>query len=258
MTARTLATIVGLALGLAMRLATPALGQTLTADLSSHVIGITTGFVGADLVLFGSIVLPRAPSADRPADIVAVVRGPESDVVVRRKERIAGLWINGSRVVFHEAPGFFAVAASRPLADIAAPDLMARHAIGLDAIRLQPAEPVDADRLGEFRTALIEAEKSAGLYRPDVATVSFIGGHLFRADMVFPANVPTGNYSVEIFLFVDGQLAAAQTTPLVVSRIGFSNGVVSAAHHHAAFYGVAALIFAVAAGWAAGAVFRRI
>jgi hypothetical protein len=35
--------------------------QTLTADLSSHVIGITTGFVGANLVLFGS--------TDRPGDI---------------------------------------------------------------------------------------------------------------------------------------------------------------------------------------------
>jgi hypothetical protein len=86
--------------------ATTAGAQTLTADLSSHVIGITTGFVGATLVLFGA--------TERSGDIVAVVRGTPGDLVVRRKERIAGVWINGSSAVFHDAPSFYAIAATRP------------------------------------------------------------------------------------------------------------------------------------------------
>jgi uncharacterized protein (TIGR02186 family) len=232
----------------------PARGQSLTADLSSHIIGITTGFVGANLVLFGAIDLP----AGQPGDIVAVVRGPEADITVRRKQRIAGIWINGSRAEFPDAPSFYAVAANRPPAEIAGPDLMARHAIGLANIRPRPSEPMDDTRLAEFRAALLDAETAAGLYRADVAPVTFLGGRLFRADMAFPANVPTGNYSVEVFLFTDGRLVGAQTTPLVVSRIGFSNGVAVAARRHAVIYGASALIFAVAAGWAAGAIFRRV
>lgn len=241
--------LVALALALLM-LASRAPGQALTADLSSHIIGITTGFAGADLVLFGS--------TDKTGDVVVVVRGPPADIMIRRKERIMGIWINGSRAVFHDAPSFYAIAANRPPADITAADVMARHNIGLDNIRLQPTEPIADSELAAFRTALLTSQGEAGLYHSDIAKVTFLGPHLFRADMVFPANVPTGNYAVEVFLFADGQLIGAQTTPLVVGRIGFSNGVFVVARRHGVLYGVGALAFAVAAGWAAGAVFRRV
>jgi uncharacterized protein (TIGR02186 family) len=224
--------------------------QTLTADLSSHVIGITTGFAGANLVLFGS--------TDRPGDIVVIVRGPPTEMVVRRKEKVLGVWLNGTSATFRDAPSFYAVAATRPLAEIAQSDVLARHNIGLDNVRLQPSKAVPEPQLAEFRAALFDNHKNADLYRSEISHVTFLGEHLFRADMGFPANVPTGNYSVEIVLFVGGQLVSAQTTPLIVSRIGFSNGVFSIAQHHASYYGAGALIFAVAAGWAAGAVFRRV
>src|ERR1700678_1444234 len=88
--------------------------QTLAADLSSHVIGITTGFVGANLVLFGS--------TDKPGDIAVIVRGPPTDITVRRKQKILGVWINGSSAVFHDAPSFYAVAASKPLSELGPAD----------------------------------------------------------------------------------------------------------------------------------------
>jgi uncharacterized protein (TIGR02186 family) len=224
--------------------------QTLTADLSSHVIGITTGFVGANLVFFGS--------TDKPGDIAIIVRGPPTDMTVRRKEKILGVWINGSSANFHDVPSFYAVAATKPLKDIALPASLARHAIGLENVKLQPATTVAEPSLREFRAALLNAQEKIDLYRGDIAPVTFLGEHLFRADMFFPANVPTGSYSVEIVLLSGGEVVSAQTTPLIVSRIGFSNGVYVVAHRHAALYGAGALIFAVAAGWAAGAVFRRV
>ncbi len=166
--------------------------------------------------------------------------------------------MNGSSAVFHDAPGFYAVAATRPLSEIAASDLLARHNIGLDNIKLQPAAGTANVDLAAFRAALVSDEEQADLYRRDIARVTFLGEHLFRADMVFPANVPTGNYSVEVDLFSGGELVGAQTTPLIVSRIGFSNGVFRVAHRHAVVYGLGALAFAVAAGWAASAAFRRV
>ena len=224
--------------------------QTLTADLSSHVIGITTGFVGANLVLFGS--------TDKPGDIAVIVRGPATDMTVRRKEKILGIWLNGSSAVFRDMPSFYAIAANRPLDQIASLETRARHNLGLDNLRFQTTEPADEPELGAFRAALVENEEKAGLYRADPVPVTFLGEHLFRADMSFPANVPTGSYAVEIELLSGGEVIGAQTTPLIVSRVGFSNGVFVVARHHAAWYGLGALAFAVAAGWAAGAVFRRV
>jgi len=224
--------------------------QTLSADLSSHVIGITTGFVGANLVLFGS--------TDKPGDIAIIVRGPPTDMTVRKKGEILGVWINRSSAIFHDAPSFYAVAASKPLKDIAVPENLTRHAIGLDNVKLQPTEPLPDKELATFRAALIKSQENVDLYRGTVAPVTFLGEHLFRADMFFPANVPTGSYSVEVLLLSNGEVVGAQTTPLIVSRIGFSNGVFVVAHRHAALYGTGALIFAIAAGWAAGAIFRRV
>jgi uncharacterized protein (TIGR02186 family) len=224
--------------------------QTLSADLSSHVIGITTGFVGANLVLFGS--------TDKPGDIAIVIRGPPTDMTVRRKEKILGVWINGSSAVFHDAPSFYAVAASKPLKDIALPENLTRHAIGLENVKLQATETLPDQELAVFRAALIDEQEKVDLYRAGIAPVTFLGEHLFRADMFFPANVPTGSYSVEVLLLSGGEVVSAQTTPLIVSRIGFSNGVFVVAHRHAALYGAGALIFAIVAGWAAGAIFRRV
>jgi uncharacterized protein (TIGR02186 family) len=224
-------------------------GQTLTADLSSHIIGITTGFVGANLVLFGT--------TDKPGDIVVIVRGPPAEMVVRRKRKVLGIWINGSSAVFRDAPSFYTTAASKPLADIAEPDVLARRMIGLDNLKLQTTEPFPGSMVGAFRAALIDSQEKLDLYRPTPVPVTFLGEHLFRADMAFPANVPTGTYSVEVILLSGGAVAGVQTTSLIVSRIGFSNGVFSVAHHHAVLYGLGALAFAGFAGWGAGAIFRR-
>ncbi len=237
-------------LAVATVMAKAAFAQTLTADLSSHIIGITTGFAGANLVLFGT--------TDRPGDIAVLVRGPSTDMVVRRKQKVLGVWVNGSSAVFGDAPSFYAMAATKPLNEIAAQDVLARRDMGLENIRLQPREPVAEPALTAFRNAFLHNEEDSGLYRTDIAHVTFLGEHLFRADMTFPANVPTGNYSVEILLFSGGQVVSAQTTPLIVSRIGFSNGVFMAAQRHAALYGAGALTFALAAGWAAASIFRRV
>ena len=43
--------------------------EGLVADLTSHLIAITTGFTGASVVLFGA--------TDGPGNVIVAVRGPE-------------------------------------------------------------------------------------------------------------------------------------------------------------------------------------
>ena len=79
--------------------------QPLSADLSDHLIGITTGFTGTEVVLFGAV--------DGPGDVYVVVTGPPETVTVRRKARIAGIWINRDSIAFPQVPSFYAIATSR-------------------------------------------------------------------------------------------------------------------------------------------------
>src|SRR5437764_3846541 len=63
----------------------PARADGVVADLSSHLIAITTGFTGASVVLFGA--------TEGRGDIIAVVRGPEREMTVWRKGKVAGIWV---------------------------------------------------------------------------------------------------------------------------------------------------------------------
>jgi uncharacterized protein (TIGR02186 family) len=235
---------------LACLLAAPAArAQQLVADLSSHLVAITTGFTGADLVLFGAI--------DGPGDLVVVIRGPAAEVVIRRKERTLGLWLNRSAVTFKDVPGFYEVAASKPLAEIASPETRARYGIGLDVLRFETAKKREEQFVAPYAAALIAARQQAGLFPHELRQTQFLGPRLFRTNVYFPANVPTGLYQVEVLLFNKGVVVSAQSTPLVVSRVGFSAEIFSFSQKHAATYAAGALALAAAAGWAAAAAFRK-
>ncbi len=224
--------------------------QQLVADLSSHLIAITTGFTGTEVVLFGT--------TDGAGDVAIVVTGPRGPVTVRRKDRIAGIWLNARSVRFEQVPSFYMVATNRPLDQFVTKPVLERHQIGLPNLQLGPREQLAPEQLALFRSALIRNKQRAGLYGITLGQVSFLGERLFRTNIFFPANVPTGLYNVEAMLIREGEVVSAQTTPLVVSKVGFSAEVFDFARNQPVFYGVAAVIGAIAAGWLAGAAFRRV
>jgi hypothetical protein len=71
----------------------------LVPDVSQRNIEIAYSFTGAELLLFGAILYPggRGPAAARPTDIVVVVKGPTQSILVREKEKVAGIWVNAQR-----------------------------------------------------------------------------------------------------------------------------------------------------------------
>jgi len=223
--------------------------QPLLADLTSHLIAITTGFTGTSVVLFGA--------TDGPGDVIAIVRGPEQDVVVRQKRHLAGIWINAHELAFAAVPSYYAVFSNRPLDQIASPGMRALHQIGMTNVRL---EPRDAGRpagdIATFRAALLDEEQRQGVYAEQPASVSFLGDRLFRANISFPANVPTGTFFVEVLLVRDGNVVSGQTTPLVVSEIGLNADLNEFAMRNALLYGVIAVLGAALLGWLASLPFR--
>jgi hypothetical protein len=194
----------------------------LVADLSEHLVAITTGFAGADVLLFGA--------TDAEGDVVVVVRGPSRPITLHRKGRVLGIWANTASKYFPRAPSFYAVAASRPLEDLVGQPELDRHEIGLEHLKLE--------------MPLAKASEN-------VAT------RLFRAEFHLPANVPTGRYQVQVFLIRDQRVQSAQTTPLIVSKIGVQAEVFDFAHQRSALYGIIAIAVALFAGWLGNAVFRK-
>jgi uncharacterized protein (TIGR02186 family) len=231
-----------------------AAAQAVTADLSSHLVAISAGFTGTEVVLFGT-VSPKL--GDGRSDIVVVVRGPDEPVTLRRKERIAGIWLNTKRVVFPAVPSFYQVVSSRPLSEIAAPEIFGHHHIGVDTLSLAPLTPLPEEERVEFLEALMAQQRKAGLYPAPAARINFLGNGLFRSNLVFPADVPTGTYLVTLYVFRESQLVAEGTIPMLVSPVGVGATVVDFAYHRKLAYGIVAVALAALAGWGASVALRR-
>jgi len=222
--------------------------EALVADLTSHLIAITTGFTGASVVLFGA--------TDGPGDVIVAVRGPDREMTVRRKSRVAGIWVNTQQVTFVNLPSFYAVAASRPIADILSPAAAAFYRLGIANLKLAASTPAPSVVVDAFRTALERTQQEAGLYVERISKVDFLGERLFRATITFPSNVPTGTYLIEVFLVRDKDIVSGQTTPLVVSRVGVDAAVFEFSTRQPGFYGAIAVLTAVVAGLLASLPFR--
>src|SRR5262249_3326504 len=156
-----------------------------------------TDFAGTEVLLFGA--------TEGEGDVIVVLRGPELPVTLRRKERVAGIWINRREVRFAGVPAFYRFAASRELGEIMAPAVLARHQIGINNLRLEASAAVPPDELNAFQTGLIRNQERARLFDGEPGKVTFLGSRLFRTRIELPANVPTGSYTVEVYLVADGQ-----------------------------------------------------
>ena len=228
----------------------PARGEAVVADLSSHLIAITGGFSGTSVVLFGA--------TDGPGDIIAVVRGPEREMTVWRKGKLAGLWVNAESMTYTNVPSFYAVASSRPLDEVLSPGAASLYRIGTANLRLQSKPPLTGERVQRFAKALVEEQQRSGLIANETGKIAFLGERLFRATFAFPANVPTGSYLVEVFLAKDRDVVGGQTTPLRVEKVGVDAEVADFASREAALYGAIAVLTALVAGWLASLPFRGV
>jgi uncharacterized protein (TIGR02186 family) len=223
--------------------------QEVVADLSSHLIAITTGFTGTSVVLFGA--------TEAAGDVIAVVRGPEREVTIWRKDKIAGIWANAESVTFRDVPSFYALAASGPLGELLDPTAAERYRIGVNYLDFRAADEVSPERERLFTAALIGVQRRAGAFLPDPGSVIFLGKRLFRTTFSFPTTVPTGTYRADIYLVRDKQVIDMQTTPLLISRLGVDAAVFDFAQRRPLVYGAIAVIMAVMAGWAASLPFRN-
>ena len=224
--------------------------QDLVIDLSNPVVAITAGFSGTDLLLFGA--------TSQKGDVVVVVRGPQENHVVRVKERVAGVWVNGDEVTFTDVPFYYAIAANRPINEFVPAEEANIHQIGTEHLLFKPLVTHDQiDDPAPFAAALLRIKEGQNLYAERPNSLSFLGHGLFRTDIHFPANVSVGTYGIDVYLFRDGELIDTQTSLLNIRKFGVEASIFDFAHRYSLAYGILAVLVAAAAGWFANAIFAR-
>lgn len=228
--------------------ACPAWAGEVVADLSEHVIDVSVGFNGADLLVFGAL--------KNPAGVAVVIEGPPVQAKLWTKKREAGIWVNSNPVTFKSVPGVYAVALTRPAAELASPK--AERLYGLSLAKLAfPGESTGHGQAPSDNQALKQAQKTYGHYQEKEGGVQILEDSLFRADFTFPASMPKGAYKAQVHLLKGGDVIATKTVPFKVKEVGLEASIYHLAHHRPFVYAFLALAASLGLGGAAAYLFRR-
>jgi uncharacterized protein (TIGR02186 family) len=194
----------------------PVNSAQLVSDLSTHEIELRYSFTGRDLMLFGAI--DHIGPADQAGnyDIVVVIKGPNSPIVVRRKDKIAGIWVNNASVIYKDIPSFYAFASNKPLEEITTGEILETLHLGIAHIEFEEFETEEGGPEGEgligFKEGLIRNKVSLNLYQEVSDRLFIMNNTLFRSEFYIPSNVPVGQYDARVYLFKDGEFITSQET----------------------------------------------
>jgi uncharacterized protein (TIGR02186 family) len=237
-----------------------AIGATepkLVPDVSQRHIQIRYSFTGAELLLFGAILYPGGRVPTERVDVAVVVKGPMQPILVREKQKVAGIWMNVENERFRSAPTFYAIAASRPMSQLVDERTAAIYELGLQNLQLSPGAGASPEERQRFEAGLIGLMQRQQLYQEDPRGVEITDGVLYRARINIPARVPVGEYTAETFLIRDGRVLAAAVREIRIEKLGFERFVAMAADRWSLAYGLVAVAVSLLLGWGASAAFRR-
>lgn len=236
--------------------------ESVEADVATRSVAVTSGFSGSQVVVFGTVENSRQASAEAGLyDVIVVIEGGPEPVTVRRKSRVGGIWVNTASLDFDSVPGYYAIASTRPLDEIADKSIFLQNGIGFDHVTMVPA-PKEAKRLtGDtiegYRETVVDLKKRQKLYFEESYAVAFIGRSLFRSTLTLPGNVPVGPLTARVYLLRDGVMLASFSTHVDLAREGIERALYDFAMNRPVLYGLSAILVAVGAGLAAAAVFNR-
>ena len=232
---------------------TPTVGEEIISALSQNRISITANFDGSEIFVYGA-VKREAPIADGDLGIIVTVVGPFEPTLVRRKDRIFGIWVNANAFKIDTAPTFYAVASSAPLKEILRESESVRNQIPIEE-KIEAKSSADSQ---SFLDALVRIREKQGLYSELPDMVDLRSDTLFGTHIALPANLVEGEYTATVYVTRDGTIVDKQESKIDVQKVGLERWIYTLAHQQPLVYGLLAVLLATFTGWAASVVFRRI
>ena len=233
-------------------------GEKIVAGLSQNRVAITANFDGSEILIYGAVKRETPVPAGPRLEVVVTIEGPSERQVIRRKEKVAGIWINRGAITISSAPTFYVVATTAPLAEVlSATDDLRYHISIRQAIRAIGTS-AESDNAPDYIAAMERIRRKDDEYRVAEGTVQLLEETLFRADVVLPSNLIEGRYRVRIFLTRGGRVVDSHERIIAVRKAGLERSLYNFAHEQPLGYGIASLVLALVAGWGAAAAFRFI
>jgi uncharacterized protein (TIGR02186 family) len=254
---RALLLCIAIALGL---LVPPAAAQQIVADLSQSRVSIDARFEGSEIVVFGAVKPGPGgfPASAAPLEVIIAVSGPLRPVTVRKKDSVAGIWVNTEAVEISAAPTLYKVASTGPLADILFETEDLRHSISIPRAIRAVGVSEQVEDLNSFTEALMRIRSAEGHYEVQEGAVTLHEQTLFSAHIALPANLVEGAYLARIYLTRDRAVVAQFARTIDVRKVRLERWIYTLAHSQPLVYVILSLSIAIFAGWGASTLFRYI
>lgn len=230
--------------------------EEVVLGLSQDRVAITATFDGSEILIFGAVKRETPIPDTEQLQVIVTVSGPDHPVLVRRKERKFGIWVNSDSVLVDSAPTFYAVATSAPLNQVLTDTEDLRHRISIKrAIRSVGAD-MHIQGAQDFTEAVVRIREDRDLYSVRENTVAVDQQTLFRTAIAMPANLTEGDYAARIYLTRNGKVVSKYETNIDVRKVGLERFLYAMSREKPFLYGLMSLAIAIAAGWGASAAFR--
>ncbi|MEX0301195.1 MAG: TIGR02186 family protein [Leisingera sp.] len=229
--------------------------EEVVLGLSQDRVAITATFDGSEILIFGAVKRETPIPSDDPLEVVVTVSGPAPAVMVRRKEKKLGIWVNVDSVLVDSAPAFYAVATSAPFDQVLTDTEDLRFRVSIERAIRSVGAAMHIRGAQDFADAVVRIREENGLYSLRENTVAVDEQTLFRTAIKMPADLTEGDYETRIFLTRGGEVVSSYETSIDVRKVGLERFLYSLSREQPFLYGLMSLAIAIAAGWGASAAF---
>lgn len=224
--------------------------RSIISGISTNEINIDTSFNGTDILLFGA--------KGDAGNIVVAVRGPKKNFLVTKKQKLLGIWYNGSRIKFKDSFSYYSLFSTFN-DDNVTNQLLSQLELGTNNLKFIPStnDNFNEDQKNEFQLQLINKLEKENLYTSGANKIEFLDETLFKVILHFPKNIARGVYTVEIYLISENDLISFQSIPIYVNQVGLSATISDQSYQQPLLYGLLSVIMALVIGWLANYFFVR-
>lgn len=227
----------------------------LTTEVTPRNIPIKLFYHGAKLSIKGE--------SDANVDLIVKISSEPVDAHMKFKGKAAGLfWMKMGDISFEHVPAVYLLATSRDIDSMLQKDMRIKEGIGFDAIKASTefessAPDMDPDHWIEEFVKFKKAEKLYKIQEKTITRSNGTNGSEYRLDIDWPYQAGPGTYNIEVMAVRNGKVVDRTETNFTVARSGIVAKLSNLAFNHAAVYGIIAIVVAMAAGFAVGALFKK-
>ncbi|RJR41359.1 MAG: hypothetical protein C4567_09315 [Deltaproteobacteria bacterium] len=237
---------------------TPEAKQKVVTAASKNLIEIGISYSGDQVHFFG---VNPVPGSDL---IIRLTAEKDEEIKFSVKGKVGPFWMTVKQYEVTGAPFTYKIHSSKPIKDIISEATAQELELGYPAIRHKmkmhlssgSAAPDDADKV--FK-GMLKIKTEANLYNivEDPARLQVAEGKLFKHYFRFPPAATEGRYQVESFCFSKGELVGYGKDIIEIKKVGLENWLTQTSQNQPVFFGILAVVIAVAAGLLVGVIFGK-